>query len=262
MSRRFTRSWLTWVGSNNYARLLGSHCVTVMSTISARLGIDPVVQLRPSMFGVDEVFAIHLFRRDITGLIEVWVNHVYDRFCDLEPGDIVVDCGAYIGEFTVYASAKVGENGLVLAFEPNPQSLQLCRTNTGNRRNIVLFGTALGKQKGEGFIQVDHANLGATVVSDSRTKDSTAKIAIEQLDRFLPYLAGRSIKLLKIDAEGDAVKILSGGRQLLEERRIKNVSAEVHPGEEDDLQRALERLGFTCFRDRNYLYASTDGLAS
>ncbi|MEM3406001.1 MAG: FkbM family methyltransferase [Candidatus Pacearchaeota archaeon] len=40
----------------------------------------------------------------------------------LKKGDIVIDAGAYIGLFTLYASKKVGKNGLVIAYEPDPEN--------------------------------------------------------------------------------------------------------------------------------------------
>ena len=37
----------------------------------------------------------------------------------LRSGDTVIDCGAYIGEFTLYAAKAVGPSGKVIAFEPD-----------------------------------------------------------------------------------------------------------------------------------------------
>ncbi|MBU5574844.1 MAG: FkbM family methyltransferase [Candidatus Aenigmarchaeota archaeon] len=46
----------------------------------------------------------------------------YFLYNDIKKGDIVIDAGAYIGLFTLYASKKVGKNGLVIAYEPDPEN--------------------------------------------------------------------------------------------------------------------------------------------
>ena len=40
-------------------------------------------------------------------------------------GDIVIDAGAFQGNFTVYAAKLVGPNGLVIAFEPEDNNYKI-----------------------------------------------------------------------------------------------------------------------------------------
>jgi len=40
-------------------------------------------------------------------------------------GDVLVDAGAYIGDFVVKACSKVGPEGKVIAIEPSPEEYNL-----------------------------------------------------------------------------------------------------------------------------------------
>ncbi|WP_167827932.1 FkbM family methyltransferase [Pyrolobus fumarii] len=74
---------------------------------------------------------------------EAWANllHVYclrdylrvDGF-EPRPGWVVVDAGAYLGFYTLFAAKRVGSNGLVIAIEP------LQRNRVFIEENVVLNG--------------------------------------------------------------------------------------------------------------------------
>jgi len=251
---------LALMASNKYARRFGVYLLFLIGRISSNMGIDPILERRLDILGVDATFAFHLLRMDLSSIVEVFLNHVYDRFCTLTPGATVVDCGAYIGEFTVYAAEKVGESGLVLAFEPNPQSFSLCKRNIDRNRmgNVKVFEVALGQNEGAAFLHVNRANLGASSITNSQIEKPDEEVAVRTLDQFFPILTERDIELLKIDAEGFGLRILLGARSLLEKKKIRNVSAEVHPGEEEHIQKLLEQFGFACIRKGSYLYGSIE----
>ena len=113
---------LLTVVSNRYLRQAEVRLLTLSGIVSAKLALDPVVKVSLARIGIDATFELHLFKRDVTALVEVFFwNRVYDMLCTLLPGDAVIDCGAGIGEFTVLAAKRVGPEGLVLAFEPKPR---------------------------------------------------------------------------------------------------------------------------------------------
>ena len=63
-------------------------------------------------------------------------------FNNLEHGDVFVDIGANAGYFTILAASKVGKDGLVYAFEPNPKlsdnlKLSLKKNNLSKRVEII-----------------------------------------------------------------------------------------------------------------------------
>ena len=53
------------------------------------------------------------------GVHRLWKDATAARL-NPQPGETIIDCGAYIGEFTLYAAKAVGQSGRVIAFEPDP----------------------------------------------------------------------------------------------------------------------------------------------
>jgi FkbM family methyltransferase len=229
-----------------------------VGAFSSATGIDPVLELPLGPLGVPARFSFHVFNRDINFILQVFVLHIYERHCKLQAGDVVVDCGAYIGDFTTRASRIVGPQGKVLAFEANPKTYSICEKNirTNGLTNVQLYNVALGDRTRTGYLKVDRINLGATRIVEEESTLSSQAINVRTLSEFLPVLDGRPIKLLKMNVEGYAVKILAGAPELLEKRLFQNFAAEIHPGEEG-LRRLLEDHGYQCRVEGPWLYASS-----
>ncbi len=72
---------------------------------------------------------------------EKWaIEHYFkEGFC-IKKKDIIVDIGAHIGTFTVYA-AKLADRGRIFSFEPHPGNFQLLKKNCelNNIKNTQLF---------------------------------------------------------------------------------------------------------------------------
>ena len=50
---------------------------------------------------------------------EVFVHRIYEGFgATISKGDVVLDCGANIGLFTLYAQQKIGSTGKIISIEP------------------------------------------------------------------------------------------------------------------------------------------------
>ena len=222
-----------------------------------KLRLDPIVEIPLRPFGVNVRMGVHLLNRDPANIVEIFVNHVYDKYCPIQDNEVVIDCGAYVGEFTIQAAKRVGIGGLVLAFEPNPKSFALCKSNIDRNgiRNVRLFQFALGEKEGRVHFKADKTNYGASTIIPQKEHDSRSTVGVVTLSQFHPLFADKTIKLLKIDVEGSATRIALGATSLLQGRVVRNVSAEIHPGEEG-LQPLLESHGFHCIRENNYLYAT------
>jgi FkbM family methyltransferase len=245
------------IATKPWARSAVRKVYRLLGTFSSMTGFDPIIELPLSPLGIDARFSFHPFKRDLTFLLQAFVLHVYERHCSLESGDVVVDCGAYIGDFTARASRKVGPGGLVLAFEPNPRSYALCAKNIRVNRltNVKLFNVALGEKSMTAYLTVDRINPGVTRVIDDYSTVTAEAVPVRPLSDFLSDIDKRPIKLLKMHVEGYAVKILAAAPELLESKRFQNICAEIHHGEEG-LPSLLEQYGYRCILDGVYLYAS------
>jgi len=70
---------------------------------------------------------------DCSLIKEVFQERVYEQFFSCGEGDSVVDIGAHVGCFTMKAAKAVGNQGLVIAIEPEPENLAMLDENI--RRN-------------------------------------------------------------------------------------------------------------------------------
>ncbi len=76
---------------------------------------------------------------------EIFVDHVYTNGkCQINPGDVVLDGGAHIGMFTVFALIRGAK--LVIAVEPNPDNSAILQYNVernGGGDKVVFVKVAL-----------------------------------------------------------------------------------------------------------------------
>lgn len=170
----------------------------------------------------------------------------------LKPGMTVFDIGANVGYYTILASRKVGKNGKVFAFEPDPQNLKLLYKNLAlnNCQNVQVIPRALTSKVGEGFLSQDLANPGeSTLANKSGTKP--VKVKTTTLDRFIKQNEIKKVDLVKIDIEGAEIDALEGGKEFFSQAKgVKlfieaNQSALAGFGKTaQDLVGQLNRLGF------------------
>ena len=131
---------------------------------------------------------------------------------NVKPGDICIDCGANVGEYT----RKLAETGAhVFAFEPDPWSFEQLRENVSDLKNVTLLNQAVGVKTGTISFYRDRAfadspgwhSLASSIIKDPR-KDQE-QIDVEVID-FLAFLASidQPIAIVKMDIEGAETEIL------------------------------------------------------
>jgi FkbM family methyltransferase len=160
------------------------------------------------------------------------LNYFLGRFYDLptqlllmkvlHTGDRFVDVGANIGMISLLGSHRVGAEGTVDSFEPNPacaeriRSMAICNKLT----NIRLHNMALGGTAGTLPLRVPKHNSGegtlaAAGSAEFRPKDSDVyEVAVEVGDEILARDPSPPV-LIKIDVEGLEHQVLTGLRETL-----------------------------------------------
>ncbi len=78
------------------------------------------------------------------GILENYVLDVY-MTQEYRKGDVVIDLGAGIGDFSILAANAVGENGKVLAIEPSTRNFNLLKKNLirNNIKNVIAYNYAV-----------------------------------------------------------------------------------------------------------------------
>jgi FkbM family methyltransferase len=127
----------------------------------------------------------------------------YNRKYQLKKGDIVIDAGAFPGEYALYAAKKIGDKGKVICFEPDPFNYKaLCRI-TEKSKNIVVINKGLWSR--ERFLNISGENQSATI--DSK---GSSQIEVTALDNELEKLGIRGVNFIKMDIEGAEIEAIDG----------------------------------------------------
>lgn len=139
---------------------------------------------------------------------------------NFENNDVIVDCGANIGE--VYNSIKQfnNKNFLYFGFEPVKSEFNLLKINTENiiDRPIALFSKSEFKK-----IYIHREGADSTIIKDPRYNEYDY-VECLRLDN-VEDLKNKSIKLLKLEAEGAELEVLLGCGDIL--KNIEYISADL-----------------------------------
>lgn len=134
---------------------------------------------------------------------EIWCENVYEVYDgDLSDTGIVVDIGANIGSFTLFAASLGAKK--VIAVEPEPHNLELLRRNIEEHQSItpdcefIIDNHGIAGRSDSAFITNDH---GDSRVSDVKEAGKT-QITLITLEQLFKKLRLEYIDVLKIDIEG------------------------------------------------------------
>ncbi len=182
---------------------------------------------------------------------DVWFHRCYDPpGFELRSGDLVVDVGANVGIFSVYAVRRGAAR--VLAVEPHPNNAAFLERNlrTNEATGVEVARCALADR--DGTVRLTLAAKGVAHRLCDRDQDGAAPT--ESIEVTAETLAGlcrargvERIDLLKLDCEGAEGLILpSLGPEGL--AHVDRIALEFHdrasPLDHSALQRLLEAAGF------------------
>lgn len=189
----------------------------------------------------------------ISGTYEPGVTRVLDSL--IEPGMVVVDVGAHIGYYTLFAAQKVGPTGKVYAFEPAPSNYDVLMKNVtinGYQNVIPVQKAVCNTQEYSRFFL--HTDTVAHSLHSRTLGKAKTSITVEatSLDHFFEKEGWPAVHLVKMDIEGAELDALMGMTKLIERNLAVYLvlefvphilrSAGVNPGE---LLERLKGLGFT-----------------
>jgi len=169
----------------------------------------------------------------------------------LKPDDLVLDCGANVGEITEVL-AKTGAQ--VHAFEPDPFCFGKLTKRFKKADNVTLHNVAVGTT--DGVIQLMRADnfdenprgasVKSTVISGGRKIDEVDTIEVKLMD--LPaFIAektkdGAEVAFLKMDIEGAELDLLEHMQASGQFEDIRLTVAETHEHKFKELRPRFETL--------------------
>jgi FkbM family methyltransferase len=194
------------------------------------LGVFGADELR-FVADLDEYVAKNIF---FHGIFEPSVTSAFQSL--IQPGAVVFDVGANLGYFTLLAANRVGSSGRVVAFEPDPQSMEKLRRNLAlnDFTNITVESLAVSSESGLVALRTSKPGEvnqgGATTLFDS-TKQSTGSISATStsLDAYCVDNRLDVVDVVKMDIEGGEYAAVEGMQEGMRNGRYRSIVLELHP---------------------------------
>jgi FkbM family methyltransferase len=176
-----------------------------------------------------------------------WCDEELDFFKEvINPGDVILDVGAFIGTHTIFFAQEVGPLGKVLAFEPQRSSFQMLCTNLTLNAiyNTHCFQVGLSDTTGQLKLPVvdpyQGRNYGGIPIEGYNEGENLALIPVDLLDL-------KQCNHIKIDVEGMESKVLKGAKKTIARCRpilyVENNTVE----ESTEILQTLNDLGYDCW---------------
>lgn len=164
----------------------------------------------------------------------------------IKKGDVVYDIGANVGFYTLSASVLGAK---VCAFEPLPRNLNYLRKNLilNKCKNVDIFPVALSDHSG--IVSFDETKS----IMNGRIGNGKLSVVCRTLDE----LSINPPTIIKIDAEGEELKILEGGINLLTKYKPKIILMAHTIELKNQCIKFLEKVGYKikeCESGKLYAY--------
>lgn len=155
-------------------------------------------------------------------------------FNSLKSGEIAIDCGANVGKIT----RKMARPGVdVYAFEPDSAAFKALVLNTAGLSNVTCFNKAVSDHAGTEKIYFSSRydedpekwSTGSTLVASKPNVDPSRFVMCEVVDlaEFIKSL-NKPIGVLKMDIEGEEVKVLNKLIDLGLHAKVRKIVVETH----------------------------------
>ena len=144
----------------------------------------------------------------------------------VKEGMKVVDIGASLGFYTLRASKKIGNKGIVYSFEPDPIRFEALvdAIKINKLQNVKAFQLAVSDSCKKKCLHLTNTSSGASFSSNVKGE---ADIEIETID-LDSFLNTTDIDIVKIDVEGAELEVLLSMKNILAKGNVK-IICEVYP---------------------------------
>jgi FkbM family methyltransferase len=194
---------------------------------------------------VPHIRSAHAFSHGIRTRIDAVADkYLGDTGYALRPGDIVIDIGAGVGEFTLWA-AEAGAK--VIAFEPDPLAFTCLEKNTASLSDVQLYPYALWKERTNLRLHGSLDTTDSSLIEDGKANPRFTDVEAWPLDQLQFMTRLPVIDLMKIDGEGVEPEILAGAPRTLRRTRVVAIdigATDRRPNLAARVEAALDALNF------------------
>ena len=168
----------------------------------------------------------------------------------VRPGMQALDIGANYGVYALTMARRLGPEGRLWAFEPASATAAWlrCSLRDNGFSNIEVVEAALSDHEGTAWLSLDD-NAELNALAKAPAGGDTEAVRLTTLDDCAARQAWRDISFVKLDAEGEELAIVRGGRQFFREQSPL-VMFELRHGKTPNLGliEAFAGLGYQSYR--------------
>lgn len=184
-----------------------------------------------------------------------WLERKYTLpgFCEVEVGDNVIDCGAYVGGFGLSIEDKASR---IDFFEPASDNYNCLQLNIREFANTFAHPTGLYSDSGTKKFNISESSVEHSFLTpDHGATDESVEVDIVRLDSFAWEKGIKQIDFLKIEAEGSEIEVYQGVGDL----PVKKIAVDVSPERDgkspsEYLKRTLASKGYEVRIRENVLF--------
>jgi FkbM family methyltransferase len=172
------------------------------------------------------------------------------------PGDILLDCGANVGMYTIWAAMT--RKARVVAFEPESQNYALLNQNislNGLASSVTAYCVGLADKSGLSVLHMSDMRVGGSNHSLGDAQDFAHRpmqarfVQGSVAARLDELVASGSVPVphhIKIDVDGFEPRVIAGARQSLANPAVRSLLIETnrHLDDHRAMVGELERAGF------------------
>lgn len=172
----------------------------------------------------------------------------------VQPGQTIIDIGANYGVYALSLARRVGPTGRVWAFEPATDTANFLAAaiDANHTPWVCMERLALSDHEGLAWLRKpgqSELNRLAAPAAPGSPVEVGESVQVTTLDAYVERCGWRDVDLLKMDAEGEERRILSGGSRFFRDASPL-VMFELKEGDRLHLEliESFQELGYRCFR--------------
>ncbi|MEA4935978.1 MAG: FkbM family methyltransferase [Paludibacter sp.] len=183
-------------------------------------------------------------------------GYIKDNFdVTVKKDDVVLDCGAWIGDFSAYAAHKGAQ---AYAFEPSKQTIEYLKITQKLNGNIHIVEKGLSDKTETSYLEHNNLNTGGNFISSSES-ETAEKIEITTIDDFVAENNLKKVDFIKADIEGFERYMLKGATKTLKTFAPKLAICTYHlPDDPETLAKIILEANpaYTIIQKKKKLYAA------
>lgn len=133
------------------------------------------------------------------------------KYYDFQPGDVVVEVGAYIGHYAMRVADIVGPSGKVIAIEAIAENYHILKKNVETNQLHQLIPIHKAAWHSEGTLTLHHmANQRASVTAELLPDTNTTEVPCDSVDNVLLSQGVEKVDFVRVQVNAAELEVLKG----------------------------------------------------